>query len=91
MSLKVAQTLLYFKGYTTPSVLRTFGCFSLDKQLFMMSLYRNVIVDVKFCFSLKNKIDNFGLNEPLFYNSFFFFFAMFAYLISLLKHLLARV
>lgn len=63
------------------ALLRTFGGFSLDKQLFLMSQYSgNFISVVKFYVSVLNswtvfkgfrqENDHFGLNEPLFYNPY---------------------
>lgn len=61
MRLKVAQTLLYVRELSIQwvsfglALLRTFGVFSLDKQLFLMSQYSwNFIFDVKFCVSVLN-------------------------------------
>ncbi len=85
LRLKTVQTLLYpvvFRPWVSfgLALLRTFGCFGLDRQLFLMStLSGNFSPDVMFYNSVLNswsifklgrdESNHFGLEEPLFYNS----------------------
>lgn len=85
MRLKTVQSLLYsvdFRPWISfgLALLRTFGGFCLDRQLFLMSSYDGKFSpDVKFYTSvlnswtcvklIRNEMNHFGLEEPLFYNS----------------------
>ncbi len=86
MRLKTVQNLLYpvdFRPWVSfgLALLRTFGGFCFDRHLFLMFSYDGIFLTNVKCYAstlifwkgfklIINENNNFGLEEPLFYNSY---------------------